>query len=101
MRSRSARALLGFVAFFAPTYLAVLASSVAGSPLAESGWYTPALALAAVFSLAIGCLPALLLLRSGLPPNTRLGLAIVAGTLLIAECLSIAYIVAMSGTTEY
>ena len=49
MRSRSARALLGFVAFFAPTYLAVLASSVAGSPLAESGWYTPALALAAVF----------------------------------------------------
>ena len=52
MRSRSARALLGFVAFFAPTYLAVLASSVAGSPLAESGWYTPALALAAGTAIA-------------------------------------------------
>lgn len=101
MRSRTARTLLGLVAFFAPTYLALSVSSLAGSPLTESGWYTPAIAVAALLSVAVACLPALLLLRSGLPPNTRLGLAIVAGTLLLAECLSIAYIVAMSGSTEY
>lgn len=93
MRSRLARTLLGVVAFFAPAYVAV--AGMTGE--LES---TVALWFGGTVSVLIGAVvPAALFLKSQLPPNTRMGMAIVAVTLVLAECLSIAYINWVSGLT--
>lgn len=93
MGSRAVRIVLGLVSFFAPAYVA--AAAMLGE--LESG---ALLWLAGLTSVVVGAvIPAGLFIRSQLPPNTRIGLAIVVATLLVAECLSIAYINWVSGLT--
>ncbi len=93
MRSRFARTLLGVGSFFAPAYVAV--AGMTGE--IES---TVILWLGGTLGVLVGAVvPAALFLKSQLPPNTRMGMAIVAVTLVVAECLSIAYINWVSGLT--
>jgi len=99
MRHRFVRLLVGVLAFFAPTAVALLAPRLDRSVGDGDGyaWFVP---IAGIVSVLVGAaVPALLLLKSGLPPNTRVGTAIVVIALLVAECLSITYIVLMNGTT--
>lgn len=87
------------VAFFAPTALALYAIPLDRAAAADTDGAT-LLVLAGIVSVLIGAtVPAALLLKSGLPPNTRVGLAIVAVAMLISQCVSITYVVVMRGTT--
>lgn len=98
MRSRLARTLVGLVAFFAPTDVAITAALI-GRTSIDGPWSGGLLAAGALSLLVAGIVPARLFLRSGLPPNTRIGLAIVALALVFAQGLSILYVVLMRGTT--
>lgn len=99
MRSPFLRTVAGILAFFAPAYVA-LVQMMSTDPVAGDGGPGIGVGLLGALSVLVaGLVPSLLFLRSGLPPNTRVGLAIVALALLAGECLSILYIVVMSGTT--
>ena len=99
MRSRLLRILVGLLAFFAPSYVALYALTRDGSADESGGIRAVLWGLGLVSVIVAGLVPSLLFVRSGLPPNTRIGLAIVAGALLVGECLSILYIIVMRGTT--